>query len=65
MDDAAILEIMTVIDLFSGFSNLMKGLDTERDDKHGMAAERNLNVVSILLFVYKLKGNQRDPYGMA
>jgi len=24
---------MAVIDLFSGFSNLMKGLDTERDDK--------------------------------
>jgi len=33
LDDAAILEIMAVIDLFSGFSNLMKGLDTERDDK--------------------------------
>jgi hypothetical protein len=33
LDDGAILEIMAVIDLFSGFSNLMKGLDTERDEK--------------------------------
>jgi alkylhydroperoxidase/carboxymuconolactone decarboxylase family protein YurZ len=33
LDDEAILEIMTVIDLFSGFSNLMKGLGVERDEK--------------------------------
>jgi len=27
---------------------------------HGMAEDRNLNAVRILLFVYKLKGKQRD-----
>ncbi len=32
LDDGGILEIMAVIDLFSGFSNLMKGLDTEKDE---------------------------------
>jgi hypothetical protein len=30
-----------------------------------MAEDRNLNAVSILIFAYKLKGNQTDPSGKA
>ncbi len=33
LDDAAVLEVMAVVDLFSGFSKLMNGLRVEADDK--------------------------------
>ena len=32
-DDEAFLEIMAVVDLFSGFNKLMDGLQVERDAK--------------------------------
>jgi alkylhydroperoxidase family enzyme len=32
-DDAAVLEIMAVVDLFSGFNRLMDGLRVESDEK--------------------------------
>jgi alkylhydroperoxidase family enzyme len=37
LDDEAILEIMAVVDLFSGLNKLMEGLQVEMDDKpwHG------------------------------
>ncbi len=33
LDDEAIVELMAVIDLFSGFNNLLKGLQVEPDEK--------------------------------
>ena len=33
LDDAAVLEVMAVVDLFSGFNNLMEGLQVEPDEK--------------------------------
>ena len=37
LDDEAVLELMAVVDLFSGFSKLMDGLRVEPDEKpwHG------------------------------
>jgi alkylhydroperoxidase family enzyme len=37
LDDEGILELMAVVDLFSGFNKLMDGLQVERDEKpwHG------------------------------
>jgi alkylhydroperoxidase family enzyme len=32
-DDAAVLEIMAVVDLFSGFNKMMGGLRVEPDEK--------------------------------
>ena len=32
-DDEAILELMAVVDLFSGFNKLMDGLQVEPDEK--------------------------------
>ena len=33
LDDEALLELMAVVDLFSGFSKLMDGLQVEQDEK--------------------------------
>jgi alkylhydroperoxidase family enzyme len=33
LDDEAVLEIMAVVDLFSGFNKLMGGLRVETDEK--------------------------------
>ena len=33
LDDEAIVELMAVVDLFSGFNNLLKGLQVEPDEK--------------------------------
>ncbi len=33
LDDGAILELMSVVDLFSGFNKLMDGLHVEPDEK--------------------------------
>ena len=33
LDDESIVELMAVIDLFSGFNNLLKGLQVEPDEK--------------------------------
>ena len=33
LDDPALLEVMAVIDLFSGFNKLMDGLQVESDEK--------------------------------
>jgi alkylhydroperoxidase family enzyme len=33
LDDAAIVELMAVVDLFSGFCKLMDGLQVELDEK--------------------------------
>jgi alkylhydroperoxidase family enzyme len=33
MDDEALLELMAVVDLFSGFNKLMDGLQVEQDEK--------------------------------
>jgi hypothetical protein len=33
LDDRAVLEVMAVVDLFSGFSKLMNGLRVELDEK--------------------------------
>jgi alkylhydroperoxidase family enzyme len=33
LDDAALLEVMAVVDLFSGFNKLMDGLQVEPDEK--------------------------------
>jgi alkylhydroperoxidase family enzyme len=33
LDDAAVLEVMAVVDLFSGFNTLVDGLRVEQDDK--------------------------------
>ena len=33
LDDAAVLELMAVVDLFSGFNKLMDGLQVEPDEK--------------------------------
>jgi alkylhydroperoxidase family enzyme len=33
LDDEAILELMAVVDLFSGFNKLMDGLKVESDEK--------------------------------
>ena len=33
LDDEAIVELMAVIDLFSGFNNLLRGLQVEADEK--------------------------------
>jgi alkylhydroperoxidase family enzyme len=33
LDDEAVLEIMAVVDLFSGFNKLMDGLQVEQDEK--------------------------------
>jgi alkylhydroperoxidase family enzyme len=33
LDDEAILEIMAVVDLFSGLNKLLHGLQVEMDDK--------------------------------
>lgn len=33
LDDEAILELMAVVDLFSGFNKLMDGLQVEQDEK--------------------------------
>ena len=33
LDDAAIVELMAVVDLFSGFCKLMNGLQVEPDEK--------------------------------
>jgi hypothetical protein len=32
LDDAAILEVMAVVDLFSGLNTLVEGLRVEQDD---------------------------------
>ena len=33
LDDEAVVELMAVVDLFSGFSKLMEGLRVELDEK--------------------------------
>ena len=33
LDDAAVLELMAVVELFSGFNKLMGGLQVEPDEK--------------------------------
>jgi alkylhydroperoxidase family enzyme len=33
LDDEAITELLAVVDLFSGFNNLLKGLQVEPDEK--------------------------------
>ena len=33
LDDEAIAELMGVVDLFSGFNNLLKGFQVEPDEK--------------------------------
>jgi alkylhydroperoxidase family enzyme len=33
LDDEAVVELMAVIDLFSGFNNLLRGLQVEPDEK--------------------------------
>ena len=33
LDDSAVLELMGVVDLFSGFNKLMTGLQVEADEK--------------------------------
>jgi alkylhydroperoxidase family enzyme len=33
LDDEGILELMTVVDLFSGFNKLLGGLQVEMDEK--------------------------------
>jgi alkylhydroperoxidase family enzyme len=33
LDDEAILELMAVVDLFSGFNKLMDGLQVKQDEK--------------------------------
>lgn len=33
LDDAAVLELMAVVDLFGGFNKLMDGLQVEPDEK--------------------------------
>jgi alkylhydroperoxidase family enzyme len=33
LDDEAITELMAVVDLFSGFNNLLKGYQVEPDEK--------------------------------
>ena len=33
VDDEGVLELMAVVDLFSGFSKLMEGLQVEPDEK--------------------------------
>ncbi len=33
LDDEGLLELMAVVDLFSGFNKLMDGLQVERDEK--------------------------------
>jgi alkylhydroperoxidase family enzyme len=33
LDDEGVLEVMTVVDLFSGFNKLMDGLQVEPDEK--------------------------------
>jgi alkylhydroperoxidase family enzyme len=33
LDDEGILELMAVVDLFSGFNNLLNGLQVEPDEK--------------------------------
>ena len=33
LDDAALLEVMAVVDLFSGFNKLMDALQVEPDEK--------------------------------
>jgi hypothetical protein len=33
LDDAALLAVMAVVDLFSGFNKLMDGLQVEPDEK--------------------------------
>jgi alkylhydroperoxidase family enzyme len=33
LDDEAITEVMAVVDLFSGFNNLLKGFQVEPDEK--------------------------------
>jgi len=33
LDDEALLELMAVVDLFSGFCKLMEGLQVEPDEK--------------------------------
>jgi len=33
LDDEAVLEIMAVVDLFSGYNKLMDGLQVEPDEK--------------------------------
>lgn len=37
LDDEGILELMAVVDLFSGFNKLMDGLQVEPDEKPGTA----------------------------
>jgi alkylhydroperoxidase family enzyme len=33
LDDAAIVELMAVVDLFAGFNKLLNGLEVEPDEK--------------------------------
>ena len=33
LDDEAVTELMAVVDLFSGFNNLLKGFQVEPDEK--------------------------------
>jgi hypothetical protein len=33
LDDEGVLELMTVVELFSGLSNLLRGLQVETDEK--------------------------------
>ena len=33
LDDEGILELMTVVDLFAGLNNLLRGLQVEKDEK--------------------------------
>ena len=33
LDDEAVLELMAVVDLFSGFNKLVEGLRVEQDEK--------------------------------
>ncbi len=33
IEDEGLLELMAVVDLFSGFNKLVEGLQVERDDK--------------------------------
>lgn len=33
LDDEAVTELMAVVDLFSGFNNLLKGLQVDPDEK--------------------------------
>ena len=50
LDDEGVVELLAVVDLFSGLNKLVGSLRIEPDEKPGMAEARYWNAVSIHWF---------------